>query len=487
MDQQKRGLADFDSSAGEYTAQTLADAQASAAMVVLVKGEQCYVLHYGTCSDESRLPVDGQTVFDTGSCGKAFTATAAALQVSRGKLAWDDPLCELVPEFQLYDEWVSKNVTLRDALGNRLCIQRETPLEFGVDASVPMTELLRRARFARRLYPFRDRFAYSNLGFMAASLAVSRSDGRPYAQFLKEELLTPLGMSRTLPVGGLAPGDVNAAVAYTNVNGKRTAVPEFVDANYEGCGGLYSSSDDLARWLRFNLGGGGELLPSAFETLHRPQVRMDPQRTLLWHTPPDALFPSYGLGWSVTHLAGRRLVQHAGEVPGTLATIAFLPEEGIGVAVCVASALFPVHSVLTYHLLEAALGLPPRDWRAAALQDIEKRRARSAAQLPEQARTDEGAPVDVSGVYRSRAAGDVSITGGGDTFILEYPDSIIWRQRLERQSGNLFHGVFTEPAGLAYSTDHMPVWFSFDGSGPGAIHHPFFGRAEKLAGSSLRP
>jgi CubicO group peptidase (beta-lactamase class C family) len=265
-------------------------------MVVLVKGEQCYVLHYGTCSDESRLPVDGQTVFDTGSCGKAFTATAAALQVSRGKLAWDDPLCELVPEFQLYDEWVSKNVTLRDALGNRLCIQRETPLEFGVDASVPMTELLRRARFARRLYPFRDRFAYSNLGFMAASLAVSRSDGRPYAQFLKEELLTPLGMSRTLPVGGLAPGDVNAAVAYTNVNGKRTAVPEFVDANYEGCGGLYSSSDDLARWLRFNLGGGGELLPSAFETLHRPQVRMDPQRTLLWHTPPDALFPSYGSG-----------------------------------------------------------------------------------------------------------------------------------------------------------------------------------------------
>ncbi|HLL10607.1 MAG TPA: hypothetical protein VK570_06085, partial [Rubrivivax sp.] len=77
--------------------------------------------------------------------------------------------------------------------------------------------------------------------------------------------------------------------------------------------------------------------------------------------------------------------------------------------------------------------------------------------------------------------------GGGDTFILEYPDSIIWRQRLERQSGNLFHGVFTEPAVLAYSTDHLPVWFSFDGSGPGAIHHPFFGRAEKLAGSSLRP
>ena len=62
----------------------------------------------------------------------------------------------------------------------------------------------------------------------------------------------------------------------------------------------------------------------------------------------------------------------------------------------------------------------------------------------------------------------------------EYPDCTIWRQRLQRRLGIRFDGMFTEAAGLAYSTDSMTVWFSVDGTRPVALHHPFFGSAEKV-------
>jgi CubicO group peptidase (beta-lactamase class C family) len=472
-------LADFDASVDAYAQQVFTDARASAGFVVLVKGSDVYAKHYGIRSDESGLPVDGRTAFDIGSCAKAFTATAAALQVERGKLSWDEPLCKIVPEFALYDDWVSRDLTLRDALSNRLCIQRETPLEFGIEPHVPTADILRRARFARRLYPFRDRFSYSNLGFVAASVAVSRSAGQPYADFLQQQLLAPLGMSRTVHVGEWS-GDDNTATAYTTLNGQRTAVPEFVFPNYHGAGELLSTSEDLVRWLRFNLANGGDLLGKGLAMLHRPQVRIDPEQIVLWHSPLDALFSSYGLGWAVTHLAGRRLVQHSGVIPGTLASVAFLPEDGIGVAVCVASPQFQAHTVLSYHVLEAALGLSPRDWRAESVKDVETKRARAAALLPDPATMSGGPAVDVAGVYRSAVAGDVSITGSGESYILEYPDCTIWRQHLQRRSGNLFDGVFTEAAGLAFSAEQMAVWFSMEGTRPVALHHPFFGSAHKL-------
>jgi hypothetical protein len=211
---------------------------------------------------------------------------------------------------------------------------------------------------------------------------------------------------------------------------------------------------------------------------------MDPGRVLLWHSPPDSLFPSYGLGWAVTQLAGRRLVQHSGEIPGTLSSVALLPEDGIGVAVSVCSPASAPHTVLSYQLLETALGLTPRDWQAASAADLEKRRVRVAAEAA--AAANEHPPVDddvdVAGTYRSAVAGDVSITGSGSSYVLEYPDARLWRQRLERVSGNRFHGRFTEPGGVAYNSgDAMLVSFRVEGGTPVELHHPFFGRAERLS------
>src|SRR4030042_661364 len=128
--------------------------------VVLAKG-------YGLKEVGKNDPVDENTLFAIGSNTKAFTATALALLVQDKKLSWDDPATDHLKGFQLFDPYVTLELTVRDLLSHRSGLGRlGDALWYGQDFR--REEVLRRIRFLKPNYTFRSQYGYQNIMFLAA-------------------------------------------------------------------------------------------------------------------------------------------------------------------------------------------------------------------------------------------------------------------------------------------------------------------------------
>ncbi len=417
------------------------------AAIAVVQGDETYLKPWGIRRAGGSERVTETTAFDVGSCSKAFTTTAAALLVAEGKLRFDDPIRETVPELEYRDPWLSEQVTVRDLLTNRVGLARHLPLEYFMNGEVASTELLRRTRFVPQGVPFRDRLAYSNHGFVAVSLAIARISGMPYWRFLEERLFRPLGMAHSASGARVFEVLAERAEGHTIAGDRVTPIGEPGFFNYEGAGCVFSCAVDAARWLRFHLERGRladqALVPEhLMEELHAPHAVIQPADRNLAFCPPDALHACYAYGWASSDFCGRRLVQHGGAMAGFRAQTAFLPDEGIGVAVYL-SAADDVMAAISCHVLERLLGRTPRDWprleRAASEQASRQMAALVGFAVPCQ----EGAPHPLelsayAGRYAHPGAGlvEVAVEQGG--LVLRFMDARIWDASLVHVGENVF-------------------------------------------------
>src|SRR5439155_25937091 len=117
--------------------------------IVLMKG-------YGTRTMVTNQPVDEHTLFAIGSSSKAFTATLVAMMVDEGKMRWDDPVTTYLPGLQLYDPYVSRELTIRDVLTHRSGLARGDLMWYATDYD--REEIIRRVRFLKPSWSARARF-----------------------------------------------------------------------------------------------------------------------------------------------------------------------------------------------------------------------------------------------------------------------------------------------------------------------------------------
>ena len=139
--------------------------------------------------------VDGDTIFMTGSTGKAMTTAALATLVDAGKLKWDDRVTDHIPGFQMYDPWVTREMTVRDLLvhrsglglgaGDLLVIPRGT---------LSRAEVVRRLRYIKPATSFRSGYAYDNILYIVAGHVIDQVSGQPYEDYIREHLFKPAGM-----------------------------------------------------------------------------------------------------------------------------------------------------------------------------------------------------------------------------------------------------------------------------------------------------
>ena len=167
----------------------------SVAVGVIHNGEVVLCEGYGSRDTAQGLAADGQTMYQIGSCSKAFTAALVAIMVDQGKLAWDTPIRQYVPEVELYDGFASENCTLRDLLSHRTGIPRHEYSWYGTDFT--RKELVQHLRYLEPNEPFRTKFQYNNYGYILAGYIVEKVTGKTYEECLQEYLFRPLGMERT--------------------------------------------------------------------------------------------------------------------------------------------------------------------------------------------------------------------------------------------------------------------------------------------------
>ncbi len=408
-----------------YVDQALRDWRVPGVAVAVVRNDSVvFAKGYGVRELGKAARVDAHTLFAIGSTTKAFTAAALALLVDSGKVAWDDPVTKHLPALELADPYVTRELTVRDLLTHRSGLPRGDLAWYG--SGFDRSEVLRRVRYLKPRWSFRSTYGYQNIMFLAAGEVVAAASGRPWADFLKTRIFTPLGMTETnTSVTALGDGDVAAphekiddtvrAVAWRNID------------NIAPAGSINSNVTDLAQWVRLQLGGGSVggrrlLSDSVVEEMHTPQmvVRMSKEAR---ETFPDAHFMAYGLGWFLRDFHGKKFVGHGGAIDGMRAEIGLIPEARLGVVVLcnLGGTSFPV--AIMHRALDAYLGAPPRDWsgsllameRKAEARDDSTRKAFEAARVAD---TRPSLPLEkYAGTYDDSLYGQLEIAEQGGKLV----------------------------------------------------------------------
>lgn len=364
---QLNSLEELDASLDQDIGGVLADHGVPGAAVTVIHSGRAFVKLHGVKRLGFPEKVGPLTAFNIASTSKAFVSCAAAALVAEGRLAWDDPIRRYVPEFELYDPWVTEHATLRDLSGNRLGLPRNGLTEYGFNPDVPVETVFRRLKHTQPISGFREKFTYVNPGHTAVGLALGRVTGQSFLQILREKVLYPLGMMNTS--GGVAARSELKDFAgwHCGVGDRTQAIAPVYSDNYLGSGGMWTCAADAAKWLQLHLFGGvveGRRIVAeeALRETHSPQVVVRPNDIAPWIGVPGTCFAAYGLGWAMSEWEGEWVIGHSGSDLGVAAQIGFAPARGIGVAVYL-NKNCPAALELKLMVLQRLLGRQPRNWR----------------------------------------------------------------------------------------------------------------------------
>src|SRR5215510_3716640 len=242
---------DLDEFAGrvlkEFEVPGLAVAIVKDGKVVLAKG-------YGVRKLGDPTPVDENTLFGIASNTKAFTTAALAMLVDEGKISWDDPVTRHLPSFQLYDPYVTREMTIRDLLTHRSGLGLGAgDLLWWPPTDYAREEIIRRFRFVKPATSFRSRYAYDNVLYMIAGQIIPAVTGKSWDDFIKERIFRALSMDESnTSVTAFRPGD-NIATPHAPVEGHIQPIKPIALDNVGPAGSINSNVSDMSRWVMIQL------------------------------------------------------------------------------------------------------------------------------------------------------------------------------------------------------------------------------------------
>ena len=233
-------------------------------IAVVRNGRMLFAKGYGVRTIGDTARVDAHTLFQIASNTKAFTTAALAILVDEGKLAWDDPVTKFLPGFQLYDPYVTRELTVRDLVTHKSGLGLGAGDLLWFHSSYNRAEIAHRIRFARPASSFRSAYAYDNVLYIVAGEIFPAVAGQSWDDVVKTRVFTPLGMSESGTTTAFFTSSRNAATPHGIEDGRLQVVPLDSVDNISPAGGIASNVTDLARWLvcrldsgRYSGGGGG--------------------------------------------------------------------------------------------------------------------------------------------------------------------------------------------------------------------------------------
>ena len=295
----------------------------SISLAVVRHGEIVWEEAFGLADVENKIKATPETVYPIASATKPFTATALMILVERGLVDLDRPANDYLKGAGLRAyEGDASQATLRRILHHTSGLPMYWDLLFeGTSRRKPPLETIL-GRYGVLVTAPGESYNYSNLGYAILESVIEYASGKPYPEFLANEVFKPLRLSRTAVVTAQpAPGDV--AVKY----GPSLARVPFCDQATRGASSIHATAHDLALFLLLHL---GRLQPGQKAILKPGTVAaMQSARD------PDVRDSSYALGWETGRRHGYPIVTHGGWMDGCRAHLAMIPSEGLGVAVLI--------------------------------------------------------------------------------------------------------------------------------------------------------
>src|SRR3954466_2173712 len=333
--------------------------------VVLAKG-------YGVRRIGDPTPVDARTRFGIASNTKLFTATAIAILVEEGKLAWDQPVTTYLPGFAMADPYVTHELTVRDLLVHRSGLGLGAgDLLWWPPSTYNRKEIARRIRYIPLAPSFRSAYAYDNVLYLVAGEVIEAVSGKSWEDFIRSRILARVGMTDSDVRHSGATAGGNVAGTHAEVNDTVRAVDPFASDNTNPAGGIMSGAADMAKWLMVQLDSGrvadGSRLFSAAsakelwrEVTPTPIGDAPGGMSALAHLRPT--MAGYALGLGVRDYRGHILRQHTGGLPGYLSKVAMIPDLRLGVAVLTNQESGLAFESIVYQVLDYYIGAKAPDY-----------------------------------------------------------------------------------------------------------------------------
>lgn len=392
------------------------------AIGVVERGEVVYRRSVGELVAGSGEPVTPETLFKIASNSKSMTTALLARLVDAGKLRWDDPVTKHLPQFRMYDDWVTREMQVRDLLihDSGLRAGAGDLMLWPVPNSFSRADVIHGLRYLKPVHSFRSRYDYDNLMYIVAGEVAAAAGGAPYEQLLRREVFEPLGLKRCR-IGEWRRDSVgNVAQPHRREEGRNLPVREdgavVANTTMAAAGGVRCSLDDMLTWVRTWLRPDTSAVPwlSAEQrrALWSAQMPMPvSQRQRDWDR---SRYSAYGYGWRLSDVDGSFKVSHTGTLMGMYSVVTMLPEHDVGFVVLINGEAEEARTVLNQVLVKRYSAPAQRRDVAYYAQALERERA---ATPPAQRAPDTSAlrPADAEsmrpwlGRYRDPWFGEVSL------------------------------------------------------------------------------
>jgi CubicO group peptidase (beta-lactamase class C family) len=422
------------------------------AIAIIKDGKPVVMKGYGVRELGKPDLVDENTLFMIGSNTKAFTGTALCLLESEKKLSIDDKVKKWLPDFKLYDPLATEQATIRDMLCHRSGMKT-----FQGDFTYWASNLTRKQVIEtfgkiKPTYDFRTRYGYCNAGFLTAGEVIPAATGQSWEATVKEKILAPLQMNRSVALSAEFPATENRCAAHTIVGEKLVKIPHCQIDNLAPAGSIGSSVREIANWLQMQLDTGKF---EGRQVFPKDVILKTWSGNTVVSSRKSSIFPMhfgmYTVGWTLHDYAGRQMIEHAGGVNGFVTQTCFVPEESLAMVIFTNNDSNALYQAMMYQILDAYLNQPYRDYsqmfwkfgeedKRIAAETLKKDRA-IIAKKPKPA-------LDLAtyaGAYENEVYGNAEIRlekGKLNMYFSHHPALV---GKLDSKGGNEFFCTYTDP------------------------------------------
>ena len=306
--------------------------------IVVVQGEKTlYKKGFGYADVEKKLKADAESNFYIASSTKSFTSLLASLLDKEGIIKLDDPLSKYFPELDFPEDVPADQIKIRDLMTHTSGIDN-TPIGFRVayTGNHDFQTRLNLMKYCQANEVGHGSFSYTNVGYNIYAIILEKVTGKNWRDHLEERIFEPLGMDRT--TGYISKAEKgNWAMASPYMGRSKDNIEKVYlskqDNTMQAAGGLITNGEDLANWLKVQIGNGKlngkQIFPKAIIEENRSMLVEGATRNPIFDG------KGYGMGWQTGTYQGETTVWHFGGFPGFLTHISYMPEKEIGVAVMV--------------------------------------------------------------------------------------------------------------------------------------------------------
>lgn len=336
--------------------------------IVVVKGDSTlFAKGYGVREVGTRDSVNTSTIFSLLSPGKTFTTTALAILVEEGKLSWDDPVIQHLPDFRLSDSFRTQQLTIRDLVTHRSGFA--DPVHLWHESGLSREEIVDRLATIEPVDPSRTEFNYNNVMYVVAGEVIEAVSALSWDEFIRKRILNPLDMSRSATTLSALGDPTNVASPHArrffNMFGGVRPRENISFENIAPAGGIQTNVEDMAAWIKLHLNGGKykgrRLLKEAtIRDLRKPRIEFPDGQLGPLQRVTDGM--AYGTGWFVLDYRGRKIAMHGGGAPGQRSFVGIMPSKNLGVVVLSNRGGTEICQALTYYVFDLFIKGKPLDW-----------------------------------------------------------------------------------------------------------------------------